>query len=131
MHSGLPGLVEMVYNAPKTGHVVIVVDNATTAMTGTQENPSTGRKLDHSPATRVVIEDVARGIGIKNVAAFNPVKQSDEFMAYLKDCLSKNELSLIVLRQPCVLASGMLAKLKTAAAATANATAATAATAST
>lgn len=113
MHSGLTGLVEMVYNAPKTGHVVIVVDNSITAMTGQQENPSTGRKLDHSPATRVVIEDVARGIGVKNVAAFNPVRQSDEFMAYLKDCLSKNELSLIVLRQPCVLASGMIAKLKT------------------
>jgi len=123
MHSGLAGLVEMVYNAPKTGHVVIVVDNSITAMTGQQENPSTGRKLDHTPATKVEIENVARGIGIKNVAAFNPVKQSDEFMAYLKGCLAKNELSLIVLRQPCVLAMPMLAKLKAATAASATATA--------
>ena len=117
MHSGLPGLVEMVYNAPRTGHVVIVVDNSTTAMTGTQENPSTGRKLDRSPTTRVSIEEVARGIGIKNVAAFNPVRQSGEFTAFLKDCLAKNELSLIVLRQPCVLAAPIIAKLKAAAAA--------------
>lgn len=111
MHSGLTGLVEMVYNAPKTGHVVIIVDNSITAMTGQQENPSTGRKLDHSPATKIVIEDVARGIGVNNVAAFNPVKQSEEFMDYLKACLAKDELSLIVLKQPCVLAAGMIAKL--------------------
>ncbi len=110
MHSGLTGLVEMVYNAPKTGHVVIVVDNSITAMTGQQENPATGRKLDHSKANRVIIEDVARGIGVKNVASFNPIKQKEEFKAYLRECLAKDELSLIVLKQPCVLAAGMIAK---------------------
>jgi indolepyruvate ferredoxin oxidoreductase alpha subunit len=123
MHSGLPGLVEMVYNPPKTGHVVIVVDNATTAMTGTQENPSTGRKLDRAPTTRVVIEEVARAIGVKNVAVFHPIRQSGEYVAYLKDCLARNELSLIVLRQPCVLAAPMIAKLKSAEAAAAAASA--------
>lgn len=111
MHSGLTGLVEMVYNAPKTGHVVIVVDNSITAMTGQQENPATGRKLDHSPATKVVIEDVARGIGVKNVASFNPVKEREQFVKYLSECLAKDELSLIVLKQPCVLAAAMIAKL--------------------
>ena len=111
MHSGLTGLVEMVYNKPPTGHVVIVVDNSITAMTGQQENPATGRGLDHSPATKVVIEDVARGIGVRNVASFNPVKQKDEFMAYLKDRLATDETTLVVLKQPCVLAAGMIAKL--------------------
>ena len=110
MHSGLTGLVEMVYNAPKTGHVLIVVDNSITAMTGQQENPATGRKLNHSATNRVIIEDVARGIGVKNVATFNPIRQKDEFIAYLQDCLAKNELSLIVLKQPCVLAAGAIAK---------------------
>ena len=33
MHSGLTGLLEMVYNPPPTGHVVVVVDNSTTALT--------------------------------------------------------------------------------------------------
>lgn len=111
MHSGLTGLVEMVYNTPETGHVVIVVDNSITAMTGQQENPATGRRLDHKKANhRVIIEDVARGIGVKNVASFNPIKEKEQFKAYLRECLSKNELSLIVLKQPCVLAAGMIAK---------------------
>ena len=34
MHSGISGLVEMVYNPPPNGHVLIILDNATTAMTG-------------------------------------------------------------------------------------------------
>jgi len=39
IHSGITGLVEMVYNPPPTGHVVLVLDNGTTAMTGKQEHP--------------------------------------------------------------------------------------------
>jgi len=47
MHSGLTGLAEMVYNPPESGHVVLILDNSTTAMTGLQEHPGTGRSLDH------------------------------------------------------------------------------------
>ena len=47
VHSGITGLVEMVYNPPPTGHVVLILDNSTTAMTGHQEHPGTGRTLDH------------------------------------------------------------------------------------
>ena len=51
VHSGITGLVDMAYNPPPTGHVVIILDNATTAMTGLQEHPATGRKLDGAPAS--------------------------------------------------------------------------------
>ena len=34
VHSGISGLVEMVYNPPPEGHVVLILDNCTTAMTG-------------------------------------------------------------------------------------------------
>ena len=40
VHSGITGLVEMVYNPPPTGHVVLILDNGTTAMTGQQEHPA-------------------------------------------------------------------------------------------
>ena len=39
VHSGITGLVEMVYNPPASGHVLIILDNGTTAMTGMQEHP--------------------------------------------------------------------------------------------
>lgn len=112
MHSGLTGLLQMVYNTPKTGHVVIVVDNSTTAMTGQQEHPGTGRKLDGTPCYKVDIQSVAKGIGVQNVAAFNPAKEGDAFKAYLAECLAKNETTLIVLKQPCLLAMAKWAKMK-------------------
>ncbi len=113
MHSGLTGLLQMVYNLPDTGHVVVVVDNSTTAMTGQQEHPGTGRKLDHvTPAHKVSIEKVAEAIGVKNVAVFNPVREGEKFKQYLREKLETNDSTVIVLRQPCLLAAANLAKLK-------------------
>ena len=112
MHSGLTGLANAVYNPPSTGHVIVVVDNAITAMTGHQENPATGRKLDHTETTRVVIEDVAKAMGVKNVAVFNPLKQQAEFKEYLEEKLASNDITLIVLRQPCIFVLADAAKRK-------------------
>ena len=73
VHSGITGLVEMVYNPPPTGHVVLILDNGTTAMTGLQEHPGTGRTLDHEPTGQVVFEDLARALGIQNVHVVDPL----------------------------------------------------------
>ena len=62
IHSGITGLVEMVYNPPATGHVVLILDNGTTAMTGMQEHPGTGRTLDHAKTGKVIFEDLARSL---------------------------------------------------------------------
>ena len=112
MHSGLTGLLEMVYNPPATGHIVVVVDNSTTAMTGQQENPGTGRKLDHSPTNAVSIERVAEAIGIQNVKVFNPVREGAQIKEFISEKMKTNELTLVVLRQTCILAAAQLAKRK-------------------
>ena len=72
VHSGISGLVEMVYNPPPNGHVLIILDNGTTAMTGHQEHPGTGRKLDHQPTSKLVLEDLARSLGVKRVHVVEP-----------------------------------------------------------
>lgn len=105
VHSGLTGLVEMIYNPPKTGHVIIILDNGTTAMTGMQEHPGTGRTLNHKKTGRVVFEDVARALGIKNVFV---IENTSEFESALRESLSKDELSLIILRKLCRLAEPKL-----------------------
>ena len=72
VHSGITGLVEMVYNPPPTGHVVLILDNGTTAMTGMQEHPGTGRTLDHAKTGKVVFEDLVRALGMRNVHVIDP-----------------------------------------------------------
>ncbi len=104
VHSGITGLVEMAYNRPETGHVVVIVDNSITAMTGQQEHPGTGRKLDHSPTYKLNYTEIAKAAGIDNVVEVNPVRDREAFKAALKEALSKNELSLIVAKSPCILA---------------------------
>jgi indolepyruvate ferredoxin oxidoreductase alpha subunit len=106
VHSGITALVEMVYNRPASGHVVIILDNGTTAMTGLQEHPGTGRSLDHQPAGRLVFEDLARSIGIENVQVIDPAKESERFEQTVRDCLASNALSVIIARRPCLLTLG-------------------------
>ncbi|NLF30602.1 MAG: thiamine pyrophosphate-binding protein [Planctomycetes bacterium] len=108
MHSGITGLVDMAYNRPKTGHVVMILDNSTTAMTGLQEHPGTGRKLNHEPAGQVNPEDLARAIGIDNVVIFDPVKERDAFVGALTESLASDRLSVFILRRPCLLAAAKL-----------------------
>lgn len=108
IHSGLTGLAEMVYNLPPTGHVLIVLDNLTTAMTGRQEHPATGRSMDHQPAGQVIIENVAIAMGVKYVSVFNPIIQTAELEAELLAGLSRKEATVIVARFPCLLAAAQI-----------------------
>lgn len=108
VHSGISGLVEMVYNPPPNGHVVIILDNSTTAMTGHQEHPGTGRKLDHEPTNKIVLEDLARAIGVRRVHIVEPRAGSSEFERLLLDCLNSDELSVIIARRPCILIAKQL-----------------------
>ncbi len=105
IHSGISGLVEMVYNPPATGHVLLVLDNGTTAMTGQQEHPGTGRTMEHDATGHVSIEGMARAAGVKNVDVVDPVKDPRGFEALLAARLSSNDLSVIVSRRPCILAA--------------------------
>ncbi|MGA8893331.1 MAG: thiamine pyrophosphate-dependent enzyme [Anaeromyxobacteraceae bacterium] len=105
IHSGLNGVVEMVYNPPATGHVLIVLDNGTTAMTGQQEHPGTGRTMAHDATGHVSIEGMARAAGIRHVDVVDPVKDPKGFEELLKSRLASNDLSVIVARRPCILAA--------------------------
>ena len=119
LHGGLPGLIEMAYNTPSTGHVLVILDNGTTAMTGQQEHPGTGRHLDGSATYQVSFENLARAAGIRNVATVNPVRERAKFKDTLAEALRKDELSVSIARSPCILAAGRIAaweKEKTAAA---------------
>lgn len=117
VHSGITGLVEMVYNPPATGHVVIILDNSTTAMTGHQEHPGTGRTLDHQPTGKVVFEDLARSLRIPQVHVIEPHAGSDEFQQLLASSLASGQLVLIIVRRPCLLVAKQIREYEKCAAA--------------
>ena len=105
MHSGLTGVADMVYNRPDTGHVIVILDNGTTAMTGLQEHAGTGKKLDHLPAVKTVsIEDTCLAMGVDHVVIVDPSREVDKFEQTMKDAMASNDLTIVIARRPCILA---------------------------
>jgi indolepyruvate ferredoxin oxidoreductase alpha subunit len=95
--------------------VVIILDNGTTAMTGLQEHPGTGRRLDHTPTNRLVFEDLARAVGVEGVAVVDPIKDSERLRRTIENALKSDRLSLIVVRRPCLLAARKIRQYEAAA----------------
>jgi indolepyruvate ferredoxin oxidoreductase alpha subunit len=62
-HSGIPALINAVYN--QNDMLVVILDNHSTSMTGFQDNPGTGFKITKEPGTKVIIEDLVKGCGVK------------------------------------------------------------------
>ena len=63
-HSGIPALINAVYN--QNDMLVVILDNHSTSMTGFQDNPGTGLKITKEPGTRIIIEDLVKGCGVKS-----------------------------------------------------------------
>jgi indolepyruvate ferredoxin oxidoreductase alpha subunit len=105
VHSGITGLVEMVYNPPESGHVVVILDNGTTAMTGLQEHPGTGRTLTHTKTGKVVFEELVRSLGIRSIHVIDPVQDVGKFEKLIHSCLNRPELSVVISRHNCLLAN--------------------------
>ncbi len=99
-HSGITGLLDIVYN--KGNSTLIVVDNRTTAMTGHQDHPGTGRTLMGEPTAAASIEKIAEACGMKRIRVVDPYRL-DEVAAVLKEELAADEPSLIISRAPCLL----------------------------
>jgi indolepyruvate ferredoxin oxidoreductase alpha subunit len=100
-HAAIPGLVNAVYNKHKV--VLVVLDNLTTAMTGHQPHPGTGRTGMQMQGERILVERVAEGCGVKYVKVVDPfnVKEAENT---LKEALKlESEPSVIVFRAPCAL----------------------------
>jgi len=99
-HSGITPLIDSVYN--KSSGLIIILDNRTTAMTGRQVNPGIGKTLMGETTFEEKPEVIARAAGIKNVKVVNPYNLI--FLEKtIKEELGKQELSVIVSRQKCVL----------------------------
>ncbi len=98
-HSGITGLVNAVYN--KGNLNLIVLDNLTTAMTGHQPHPGTGKLARGEEGKRVLPEDVARGCGVEFVRVEDPMNLKDVENS-IKEALQFQGVSVLVFRSPCV-----------------------------
>ena len=97
--SGLPGIVNAVYN----GHdfTLCVLDNATTAMTGSQPHPGTGVTLMGPRRPPVSIERVLQAVGFECIVHADPL-DLDASVAAATEALGFEGPSAILFESPCV-----------------------------
>lgn len=103
LHSGITGLLDVVYNGGT--FTTLILDNSTTAMTGHQEHPGTGCRVDHTPAPAVDLEQLVRSLGVKRVRTVDPYDLA-EVERVLKEETAAEEASVVIAKRPCVLLKG-------------------------
>lgn len=100
MHTGINSLMNMAYN--KSTATVIILDNSTTGMTGHQDHPATGKTLCGDEVPMIIIADLCRAMGIKNVTEIDAFDIAG-LEKLVKEELAKDELSVIITKSPCIM----------------------------
>ena len=103
--SGLPGIVDAVYNQHRI--CLVVLDNRTTAMTGHQPHPGTGMTGMRKQVTPLDIEDVCKGLGVKYVKTVYPFESLADLVAEVRKMVEwsreHHSPAVLVSKEPCAL----------------------------
>ena len=97
--SAMTGLANAVYNRHRM--VLCVLDNATTAMTGSQPHPGTGVTLMGGKSKPISIIEVCRALGCDMVQAVDPFDRPAAIAA-AKEALACEGVAVLVFQSPCV-----------------------------
>ncbi len=99
-HAGIPPLISAKFNNHKI--VMVILDNRTTAMTGHQPNPGTGRNFGGVQTDAMDIESIVRGIGVGYLETVDPydVKRATEVM---KGAIDYDGVAVVISKRACPL----------------------------
>ena len=100
LHSGLPPLIDAVYN--NVNITIAILDNAITAMTGGQHHPGTGYGIRGQKTYKVVYEDIARAAGVKWIRTIDPYDVGSLFKTF-REAVEHKGVSVVIVDRPCVL----------------------------
>lgn len=99
-HSGIPGLVNAVHQRHK--FLLMILDNRTTAMTGHQPHPGSGKDPLNPDAISLPIEDVVKGCGVKWIRTVDSYGVS-LMTETIKEALAQDSITVIIARRECAL----------------------------
>lgn len=97
--SGITGVVNAVYNGNDI--VLVVLDNSTTAMTGHQPHPGTGKTIMGDVAAKISIRKVLEGVGVEQIHEADPLDLEAAVEA-VKAAASESGVRAIIFRSPCI-----------------------------
>lgn len=97
--AAIPSVINAVYNQAEM--TLIVLDNSTTAMTGHQPHPGTGRTMMGNVVNKVSIEGILRGIGLEFVETVNPLDLQASIDT-VKRAAGMPGVKAIIFKYPCI-----------------------------
>ncbi len=97
--SGMTGVVNAVYN--EADIILCVLDNSTTAMTGHQPHPGTGRNMMGNFVEKVDIAKVLEGMGVRKIVTVNPLDLEKSIKA-VRECAAEKGVKAIIFKSPCI-----------------------------
>jgi indolepyruvate ferredoxin oxidoreductase alpha subunit len=100
VHAGIAPLIDLVYNQGCA--TVAILDNRTTAMTGRQDHPATGRTARGEETHQLDLEALCRACGVDDVAVVDPY-DLDALEDALKRAIGSCRPSVVIARHECVL----------------------------
>lgn len=100
LHGGITGLIDAVYN--NANITVLLLNNSTTAMTGGQDHPGTGKTLRGDATHAVNYADVCRAVG---VAWLREIDSYDLGVLYqaIREATEYKGVAVVIANRPCVL----------------------------
>lgn len=105
--SGITGVINAFYN--QADMTLVVLDNSTTAMTGHQPHPGTGRTIRDEVVQSVSIEKVLRAIGLQTVVTMNPF-DFPQAIERVREVAEEPGVKAILFQSPCVVRARPAAK---------------------
>ena len=97
--SAITGIVNAVYNQAEM--TVVILDNSTTAMTGHQPHPGTGRTMMGEVVSKVSIEAILKGIGLEFVETVNPL-DLEKAVDTVKRASEQKGVKAVIFKSPCI-----------------------------
>lgn len=97
--SGMTGVVNALYN--DADMTLCVLDNSTTAMTGHQPHPGTGKNMMGDIVDKIDIVKVLEGMGVNKIITVDPL-DLDDAVAAVTECSEKKGVKAIIFKSPCV-----------------------------
>lgn len=98
-HTGIPGVINAVYNG--TPIVLCVLDNSTTAMTGHQPHPGTGKTMMGEVGGKVSIRKILEAVGVGHIQEVNPL-DLDAAVKAVRAAADQPGVSAILFQSPCI-----------------------------
>ncbi|MEM3342495.1 MAG: thiamine pyrophosphate-dependent enzyme, partial [Thermoplasmata archaeon] len=98
-HAGIPSLLNAVHN--RSDITVMILDNRTTAMTGRQPNPGTGKDALGRDAPAISLEEIVSACGVKWIQSVNAF-ETKKLIDTIQQAIEYDGPAVVISKGPCI-----------------------------